>query len=297
MSATNEVDLKDVEVFITVAADGSFSRAARTLGLPTSTVSRRVSRLEDALGARLLHRTTRKLSLTDAGRLYFEGAARGLGEVRGAERAVTELRTSPRGKIRATAPVSVEGIDRLVTDFLLAFPEVEIEMDLTNRHVNLVEEGYDMALRAGEINDASLIAHHLADSGWALVASPAYLKKRGTPRTPRDLRDHDAVVYAPPGQHAVWNLRGTRVPVHGRISANHWSLIKQATLAGLGIANMPNLYCAEELSSGKLRAVLPRATPAPGGLYIVVPSRRHLSPAVRAWMEFLKERFARYITL
>jgi DNA-binding transcriptional LysR family regulator len=300
VSATIAPDLNDIGVFVRVIEDGSFSGAARALGLPTSTVSRRVARLEAALGARLLHRTTRKLSLTAAGRLYFERSARIIAELAEAELAVSELGSSPRGLVRGTAPVSVAGIDRLVTDFLVRYPDVQIEMDLTNRTVNLVAEGYDMAIRAGDIGDSSLIAHRLADSHLLLVASPAYLRRRGTPRTPKDLRDHDAVIYARwPSSQESWTLRGPRgpirVPVRGRIIANHWSVLKQAALAGLGIALMPDVYCLQELESGRLKAVLPKSTPAMGGVYVVIPSRRHLSPAVRAWVDFVKTNYDRYM--
>jgi len=180
------MDLNETLVFARVVGTGSFTTAAAQLGMPKSTVSRKVSELEERLGARLLQRTTRKLSLTDAGRIYYEYAARIAGEVEDAERAVGSLQGTPRGLLRVTAPIAAAWLGPIVTDFLERYPEVELELFCTGRTVDLIEERFDLGIRAGALADSTLIAKALGKSKWFLVATPGYLKKRGRPRSPED---------------------------------------------------------------------------------------------------------------
>ncbi len=288
-------NLNDVLVFSQVVDAGSFTAAAKGLGLPTSTVSRRVARLEDQLGVRLLQRTTRKLSLTDAGRIFYDRASRIVSELEDAERAVGEMKAAPRGRLRVTAPVEMSGIADLLVRFLHAYPEVNIELDLTNRHVRMVEEGYDVAIRAGELSDTTLIAHRLAEASFVLVASPAYLALRGSPQQPVDLRQHDCIIFAPWSANASWLLsnkgRSQRVSVAGRLAVNHLEVVRSAAVAGLGIAMLPAVFVNPELEAGRLQQVLEGAGATSSSLWVIYPSRRNLPPAVRVFVDFLKTSF------
>jgi DNA-binding transcriptional LysR family regulator len=289
-----ETNLNDVRVFTRVVDAGSFTGAAQLLDLPTSTVSRRVARLEEELGVRLLHRTTRRLSLTAPGKLYFERCSRIVEEFADAEREVTQAQATPKGRVRVTAPVDFSVVSNLASGFLHDFPDVHLELDLTNRRIDLVEEGYDVALRAGILTDSSLVAYKLAESTMTLVASPDYLRERGEPRRINDLTKHDCIVFGKLGPQATWPLRSKKetvtVTVTGRISVNHLQAAKSAALAGLGIAMIPGAYCGAELRDGTLAAVLPKIGAPAGGMWLVVPNR-HMAPAARAFVEYIRANF------
>src|SRR5258708_38364368 len=189
------MDLNEMLVFARVVQAGSFTTAAAALGMPKSTVSRKVSELEERLKARLLQRTTRKLSLTDVGRTYYDYCARIVGEVEDAERAVSSLQETPRGLLRVTAPINVAFLGPIVSDFLKRYPEVRLELFCTGRSVDLVEERFDIGIRAGTLADSTLIAKSLGTVKWFLVATPAYLKKHGRPKSPEDLKKHDCMFF------------------------------------------------------------------------------------------------------
>lgn len=292
-------NLDDLLLFTRVVDVGSFTAAGRSLGLPTSTVSRRVARLEDRLGVQLLQRTTRKLNLTDAGRTYYDCGLRVSNDLEEAERAIAELQATPRGRLRATAPLELGPVTALVLDFLRAFPEVEVELELTNRHVDLVEEGFDVAVRAGNLPDSSLIAHKLADNELGLFASEAYVERRGAPRTPEEIREHDCIVFPPLAPNSTWSLRSNgkivRVPLRGRLTVNHLIAAKDAAMGGLGIALIPTQFCVVELAAGQLQQLLPKACPPAGSIWLMVPSRRHLPARVRAFVDFLKNNYAAHL--
>src|SRR5262245_12668013 len=182
------MDLNELVVFARVVQTGSFTAAAAALGMPKSTVSRKVSELEERLGSRLLQRTTRKLSLTDVGRTYFEYCARIVGEVEDAERAVSSLQETPRGLLRVTTGINVTFLGPILSDFLKRYPEVRLEVLATGRVVDLVEERFDVGIRAGPLAESTLIARSLGNATWFHVASPEYLEKRGRPRAPADLK-------------------------------------------------------------------------------------------------------------
>src|SRR5687768_10841065 len=188
------MDLNEIVVFAQVVRSGSFSAAAAKLGMPKSTVSRKVSELEERLKARLLQRTTRKLSLTDVGRTYYDYCARIAAEVADAERAVSSLQDAPRGLLRVTAGANATFLGPIVSDFLARYPEVQLELFCTTRTVDLVEERFDLAIRAGALADSSLIGRSLGSGKWFLVATPEYLKKRGRPRKPEDLKKHECLL-------------------------------------------------------------------------------------------------------
>lgn len=288
------MDLNALRVFAKVVEAGSFVGAARELDLPKSTVSRRVAALEARLGARLLQRTTRKLSLTDAGRAYYEHAARALAEVDAAERAVTQLAEVPRGKLRVTTPLNFGFLAPIVADFAIRYPEVEVELVGTDRVIDLIEEGFDLAIRAGKLRDGSLVGRRIGALERYLVASPGYVKRHGRPKQPEDLRDHECLIFGGSSDGATWKLvRGgqTRtVRVTGRLVVNDFEFLDEAARRGLGLALLPVHRCADDLRDGTLVRVLPDWC-APGQpLSAVYPSARHLAPKVRAFLDHLGAR-------
>ena len=189
------MDLNEIVVFARVVQSGSFTTAAAQLGMPKSTVSRKVSELEERLNARLLQRTTRKLSLTDVGRTYYDYCARIVGEVEDAERAVSSLQGTPRGPLRVTTGTNVAFLGPFISDYLKRYPEVRLEVFCTARSVDLVEERFDVGIRAGTLADSTLVARSLGRVQWFLVATPTYLKKRGRLRSPEDLNKHDCLFF------------------------------------------------------------------------------------------------------
>jgi DNA-binding transcriptional LysR family regulator len=203
--------------------------------MPKSTVSRKIADLEARLGARLIQRTTRRLSLTDAGRTYFEFAARVVAEIDEAERAVGSLQTVPRGRLRVTAPLNFGFLGAIAAGFLDRYPDVELELVCTDRVVNLVEEGFDVAIRASALADSTLVARSLGHVGTLLVASPGYLDRRGRPREPKDLSKHAAVVFGAGGERGKWRLRqkgrGAEVTVAPRLVVNDFDALEEAAWA------------------------------------------------------------------
>jgi DNA-binding transcriptional LysR family regulator len=288
-----DLDLNDLDVFCRVVERSGFSRAARDLGVPASTVSRRIARLEDALGTRLLQRTTRKLHLTDAGRVYFDQVSRALREIESAEVFLQAAQGTPRGRVRLTT-VNEPFIEELLFDFMDRYPDITLEIDKSHRRVDLVAEGFDLAIRGGMLADSSLVAHKLLTSGPVIVAAPSYLAARGTPTTLSDLRDHDCVILGTSATGASWMLRGpkgeSRVAVSGRLAINDFHAAVAACLRGLGLGLFPEHFIQPLLASGELVPLLREASPAPTGLWIVYPSRTLVAPAVRAVIDYLKER-------
>lgn len=297
METTIERDLNDVAVFVQVAQLGSFTAAGKALGLPTSTVSRRVARLEDALSARLIHRTTRKLNLSDAGHLYFDHCVQALLNLTHAEALLAESQAMPRGRVRIAAPPEHSITASLATAFLKKYTDVRIELELTNRSVDMVEDRYDAAIQVGTLPSSSLVATKLMDSPLRLVASPHYLSRMGEPADPQELSEHDCVLSGTSGTNRAWKLpRGNktvRVRVTGRLVANHLGAILEAAVNGLGIAILPAITCGHDIRQGRLRVVLPDASPESVPVWIVYQGNRYVGPAVRAFIDFTKENFAR----
>ncbi|WP_373047521.1 LysR family transcriptional regulator [Vulgatibacter sp.] len=286
------MDLKEVAVFVQVVRSGSFTAAARELEMQKSSVSRKVAELEASLGARLLQRTTRTLHLTDEGRIFYEHGQRALAELEEAELALGGMRAEPRGLLRVTAPLSFGFVGPIVAAFLGHYPEVQVEMVCTDRVVDLVEEGFDVAIRAGRLPDTSLIARKLGHSPRFLVASRSYLKGRARPRKPEDLAGHTCLTFG--SQHAVWRLasgeRSAEVKVEGKLAANDYDLIREAAIAGGGIALVPELGCTGALREGKLERLLPAWTSEETPIHALYPSTRHLAAKVKAFVAFLQAR-------
>lgn len=300
------MDLNDVAVFEKVVSEGSLTAAAARLGQPKSSVSRALGRLEADLGVRLLQRTTRKLHLTDAGQILFDRARRGLAELRDAELAVTQMQERPQGHLRITMPVELgtKFMGRVVAEFMQRYPEVSIEADLSGRMVNLVAEGFDLALRIGEFQDSSLIARRLGNLSARFYASPAYVGRYGVVKKPEDMAAHEAILFMQIKQNTVQLFSRTardssqaealKLTLSGRLTVNNSGMACDAAVAGLGIALMPAFLCADALASGLLLPVLPEYHVCIGGLYAMYPSREHLSVALRAFLDFLGERMSEH---
>jgi DNA-binding transcriptional LysR family regulator len=293
-------NLDDVAVFARVVEAGSFTKAAKALGVPVSTVSRKVSRLEDDLKVRLLQRTTRKLSLTEPGRLYYERVSRSLAELDCAEKMLQEIQETPRGVLRMTAPVEPTVVIDLVVEFLREYSEVRVEIDFTNRVVDLIEEGYDLAVRAGRLPDSSLIAHKLGEGQLHIVASPGYINRRGLPESVEDIKEHCCVLMGRSVMNPSWSLHNkagkkVTVPVNARLVVNHLEAVRDAALAGLGLALLPEVYCDDEIEDGRLVHVLPELSLDAGAMWVVYPSRQHLAPTVRAFVDFAKANAGRVL--
>jgi DNA-binding transcriptional LysR family regulator len=293
---TTTVDLNAVAVFVRVVETGSFTRAAHELELPKSVVSRRVARLEQELGVRLLQRTTRKLTLTDAGARYHRQAAAALSALSEATQTVSSEQNVPRGLVRLTAPTDLLPgyFAEQIAEFCKRYPLVHVELDLTSRRVDLIAEGFDFALRAGVLQDSSLIARKITSSELIPVASPAYLEERGVPRRVSDLETHPFVLFSPNNQVSRLSLTGPKgvehVELTGPVTVNSPSFARDLALAGLAMALVPSQACAEALAQGRLLRVLPDHSLPGAALYLVYPAARHVPQRVILLREFLFER-------
>src|SRR5580704_745939 len=288
------MDLNEMLVFARVAQTGSFTTAAADLGMPKSTVSRKVTELEARLKARLLNRTTRKVSLTDVGRTYFDYCARIAGEIEDAERAVGNLQEVPRGVLRLTTGPNVAFLGPILNDYLRRYPEVRIEVFCTGRTVDLVEERFDLAIRAGALSDSTLVARSLGKVRWFLVGAPAYLKKQGRPRSIDDLKRHDCILFGTTPAGAALRLqsgdRTAQVAPSARLMVNDFDLVHAAALAGLGLALLPAYLCLDDIRGKRLERVL-RDWEAPSvPVHVVYPSARYISPKVKTFVDHLQER-------
>ena len=273
------VDLNDVATFVRVAEGGGFTAAAKALGVPKSTVSRSLARLEKALGVRLLHRTTRALALTDAGRAYFERVHDALSGVAEASADVVDLGKDPRGTIRITAPVDIGQalLAEVITRFVEKYPDVRFEVSLTARVVDLVAEGFDLAVRASPLRDSSLVARRLGGAGMGLFASLDYLKRRGTPAKVADLAGHEFIGFRAESMRGPLVLSGPdgeeRAHVVGGIEADDLLFVHRLIVAGAGIGLMPLFLaaCAPKAEREGLARVLPEWSLRGPALSVVAP--------------------------
>lgn len=290
---------EDLQTFAAVAESGSFTAAAERLDVAKSAVSRRVSALEERLGAQLMHRTTRKLSLTDSGAAFYERAQRLLADLEEAESAVAQAHGELRGQLRVALPLAfgLRHMSRPICEFNRRHPKIVFDLDLNDRRVDLVEEGMDLALRIGHLRDSTLIARKLFDVRTVVCASPDYLKAQGTPKTPEELADHSCLVYSNLPDPRRWGYiddKGERqyVRVGPGMSASNGEFIARAAAAGLGIVMHPTFIVHELIQSGKLVPVLTEyGWPVTPG-YALYPPTRHLSYRVRAFIDFLADWFS-----
>lgn len=288
-----EFDLNEMAIFVHVVEAGSFTGAAKNLGLPKSTVSRKITQLEERLGIRLIQRTTRSLRLTDTGNAYYNHCARILSEIEEANIAVTQMQSTPTGTLRITAPVLFGStvLSSLVADYMEQHPQVSIDMVLSDQKLDLVQEGIDIAFRIGQLEDSSLIGRHLGDVHAMLCASPEYLKRHGTPNHPQDLSEH-TLLSTP--EWTSWSLVGpdekeTSIQVKPRLQVNDFASLYTLALSGVGIAPLPMLIAASGIRSTNLVPVLCDWPFENSPIHALYPSNRHLSAKVRSFVDFVIE--------
>lgn len=291
-------NLAGMAIFARVVEERSFSAAARRLGLSKSMVSKEVTRLEQALGARLLNRTTRKLSLTEIGAAFYEPCARILQEAQEAELLVGRLHAEPRGVLRLTAPVAFGTLHvaPALPEFLAQYPDVRIDLTIGDRQVDLADEGLDLAIRIARALPDNLVARRLAPINRVVCAAPAYFERHGMPRRPQDLARHNCLVYTHANPDSQWRFRSGKgedvVPVKGNLTLNDDEALWQATLGGLGIALLPTFIVGKDLQAGRLQAVLTEHVPTERNLHALYLPNRHLSTKVRVFIDFLVARFS-----
>lgn len=278
-----------INEFVCVVETESFTAAAKRLDVSVAHISRQVNQLEDRLGAKLLYRTTRKLRLTEVGEVYYQHARKILDDIQTAERAVMEMEGKPTGKLRITAPVYYGEyfLAPLVNDFLLQYPQLDLELKLTNETVDLVKEGYDLAIRLGTLDSSSLMCRKLARRTQYLCASPAYLAAHGTPQTLADLANHRCLGGSLDHWRFLENGKLRNWRVGSAWSCNSGLALKDAALKGLGIVQLPDYYVHEALAQGLLVSLLESHRLPDDGVWVVYPQNRHLSPKVRLLVDFL----------
>jgi DNA-binding transcriptional LysR family regulator len=290
-------DLERMAIFARVVEDKSFSAAARRLNLSKSLVSKQVTQLEKSVGARLLNRTTRALSLTDAGAAFYEHCARIVEELEEAKLAVSRLHSEPRGLLRISVPVAFGRlhIATILPEFLAAYPDLKIDMVTTDRFVDLAEEGYDVVVRIVNQPAPNLVARKLASVHREMVATPDYFAQHGVPQTPEDLEKHNCLTYTYFNPQDPWRLRGPNgdisVRASGNLRVNDDDALAEAVLRGLGLALLPTFIIGKELQAGRLQSVLSEYIPLERHIYAVYLASRHVSAKVRAFIDYLLKRY------
>ncbi|WP_421876520.1 LysR family transcriptional regulator [Pacificispira sp.] len=286
-----------IPVFVAVVEQGGFAPAARLLGVSKSAVSKRISHAEERMGVRLLHRTTRKLSLTEAGERYFAYAVEALAAAKLAEDSVSEMQTTPQGRLRLNVPMSFGRlhIAPLIPQFLARFPKIDVDMVMDDTVVDIVANGYDIAIRGGTLSDSGLVARRIAPIRNVLCASPDYLERMGCPAVPADLAQHDCLHYSNASDGREWVMTGpggeVRVATAARYCVNNSEALLAAVLAGSGIGRIPTFVCSGDLAAGRLVRLLPDFAFPEQAFYAVFPERRHLPIKVRSFIDFMRERF------
>lgn len=285
------MDLNEISIFIQVIQSKSFSQAAKTLGIPNSTVSHKISSLEERLGVTLIQRTTRKLNITPAGEAYYKKCLQGLEAIKAAEMEIASIQGEPQGLLRITAPVELGGmtLPKIVCDYMTKYPKVRIEVLFTDRTLDLLSENVDLAIRAGDLKDSSLIAKRIGATYFVPVASKKYLKTHGTISHPRELLKHNCLQFTPIGTDH-WKMTGPKgtllAPLPGKFMVNHMEMIKKMALLDQGIAYLPSWFVFEEIKAGKLLRILPEWRSSLTPLHFVYPAQRFVTPKLSAFMEF-----------
>lgn len=286
-----------IPIFVAVVENGGFAAAARKLGVSKSAVSKRITQLETGLGAQLLHRTTRRLSLTEAGERYLAHAVDALASAREAQDAVAQLQRAPHGRLKINTPMSFGRlhIAPLIPEFLDRYPGIEIDMVMDDRIVDLVDEGFDVAIRAGAMPDSALIARILAPIRNVLCASPGYVAEHGRPAEPTDLLAHNCLHFAYFSGGHQWTFIGpdetVRISASGNYQVNNSEALREALIRGCGIGRLPTFVAGPDISSGRLVRILERYRMPSQTLYAVFPERRHLPAKVRVFLDYAVEWF------
>lgn len=289
--------LAAMDVFVKVVTHGNYAEAARVLGLTRSAVSKAVMELEHQLGARLLDRTTRRVSPTEAGLAYHDACVDILARVAETELQVSRLHEEPKGVLRMNAPMSfgVLYLASAVAEFMALYPELKIELTLNDRYIDPIEEGVDVTIRIGKLADSSLIARRLAPARLVLVASPAYLQASGMPHTPDDLIRHRCLTYGHTTTLQRWQLMDggevVSVPITSALCSNNGDVLRAAALGGEGVAMLPTFLVGPDIEAGKLRVVLPDHAPEAHGIYALYAPNRYLAAKTRIMIDFLAGRF------
>jgi DNA-binding transcriptional LysR family regulator len=282
-----------MRMFVAVVDGGSFAAAADKLDISRAMVSKQIQKLEEHLGARLLNRTTRRLSLTETGREFYERSMQIMSDVAEAEQVAGQMTRTPQGVLRVTIPLSY-GQHRLATiigDYTQAYPKVQLDISLSDRKMDLVEDGFDLAIRIGAMPQSDLIARKIGGVRSIVCASPAYVARHGAPHTPGELSRHACLGYTLTGSGADWRFDSPDgplvVPISGPIRADNGDIIRLAALSGAGILFQPHFIVGDDLTAGRLVQLLPGWQSAELGVYAVYPSRKHLSAKVRTFVDFL----------
>ena len=281
-----------VNEFVAVAETGSFTAAAKRLEISVAQVSRQISALESRLATKLFYRTTRKVTVTEAGQVYYQHCRQVLDGLEEAERTLTNMQRTPRGKLKITAPTTYgeNRIAPLLNNFIRLYPDLELDCHFTNQRVDLIDNGYDLAIRLGKLEDSSLMAKRLASRRQFVCASPAYLAVNGEPHLLSELEQHNCLR----GTLEYWRFQEGgqehNVKVSGNIHFNSGQSLTDAALKGLGIAQLPDYYVKEYIDAGTLVEVLTNHQPADEGIWALYPQNRHLSPKVRMLVDFLAEK-------
>lgn len=285
--------LASMKMYAAVVDGGSFAAAASRLGVSRAMVSKQVQKLEEHLGTRLMNRTTRRSSMTETGRAFYERSVQILADIEEAEQIASQLTTRPQGVLRVTIPLSYgqHRLANIIGAYTQAYPMVQLDISLSDRKADLVEEGFDVAIRIGALPQSDLIAKKLSAVYNIACAAPAYLDRHGTPATPADLGQHACLAYSLTGSGADWRFESSSGPViiaiSGPIKADNGDIIRLAAVAGAGIAFQPGFIVDDDIAAGRLVRVLPGWQSAQLGVYAVYPSRKHLSAKVRTFVDFL----------
>jgi DNA-binding transcriptional LysR family regulator len=284
------MELEGIQVFVKVVQAGSFTQAARQLSMPNATVSAKVARLEKRLGVTLIQRTTRKLHVTPAGQAYFEHCVRALEEIQAGETQLASSAKEPQGTLRITASPDMAHsyLPPLVRQYLKKYPLTAVDLIVTNRVVDLVAEGVDIAIRAGELEDSTLMARKFISAGGGMWASPQYIKRKGTPKNPSELEQHDCLLFSELFGNALQLTDGKEhvsIKIRGRLSADDLETLRVFVTAGEGIGMLPTFLCEDPAHRGSLVRVLPKWSWEGGSFSLVYPAQRFVSPKVQAFLE------------